>query len=512
VNELELFSKPLFIFEIANNHQGDVAHGKSIISAMREVSQPYKDKFNFAIKFQYRNLKTFIHKDLYEKTDIKNIKRFRDTELQEKQFHELRLEAEKQGFFTVCTPFDEDSVQMVQAHDYDAVKIASCSFTDWPLLEKIARCNKPVIASAAGATEHELWKVTSFFQNRKIELSLMHCVAEYPVTSENLQMNQIDLYHAKYPWLRIGFSTHESPDNMEPIKIAIAKGAVVFEKHVGVPTEDAPLNAYSASPEQVSRWLKTASDTYALCGVKGQRYLPNQKEMDDLIALQRGVFAGRELTGGEKLREIDKYLAFPCKPGQLLAKHLSKYNVITVNKSEIEADAPIMLSDVTVVDDEAEIQSIIDKVTKLIHASGVVVPVDSTCDISHHYGIKKFDEVGVTIINCINREYCKKILIVLSGQRNPEHTHSQKEETFTVLHGELNIKCNGETQVVGKGESKTVERGVPHEFWSDTGCVFEEISTTHINNDSYYSEEEKNFAYPRKTEIYITEEVLERTK
>ena len=28
--------------------------------------------------------------------------------------------------------------------------------------------------------------------------------------------------------------------------------------------------------------------------------------------------------------------------------------------------------------------------------------------------------------------------------------------------------------------------GVWHRFWSDTGCVLEEVSTTHYNNDSVY--------------------------
>ena len=53
----------------------------------------------------------------------------------------------------------------------------------------------------------------------------------------------------RYPDVRIGFSTHEAPSNFDIVKMAIAKGATIFEKHVGVATEKYPLNAYSISPE-----------------------------------------------------------------------------------------------------------------------------------------------------------------------------------------------------------------------------------------------------------------------
>ena len=34
--------------------------------------------------------------------------------------------------------------------------------------------------------------------------------------------------------------------------------------------------------------------------------------------------------------------------------------------------------------------------------------------------------------------------------------------------------------------------GVWHSFWTGTGCVFEEVSTTHYNNDSTYKDAKIN--------------------
>ena len=72
---MALFDKPLFTFEMANNHQGSVEHGKTIIREIKKVTKPYEDIFDFAFKFQYRDLDTFIHPAFKERMDIKNIKR-----------------------------------------------------------------------------------------------------------------------------------------------------------------------------------------------------------------------------------------------------------------------------------------------------------------------------------------------------------------------------------------------------------------------------------------------------
>ena len=208
---MTLFDKPLFIFEMANNHQGEVEHGKKIIRAMAAVSTPYREQFNFAIKFQYRDLDTFIRPDYKERDDIKNIKRFKETRLYQEEFLELKREAEACNFFTICTPFDELSAQRIAAQKYDAIKIASCSFTDWSLIETIATTKLPVIASTAAATLEDIDKIVQFFNHRNIPLSLMHCVAEYPTPINRLELNQISLLKQRYPDLRIGFSTHEEP-------------------------------------------------------------------------------------------------------------------------------------------------------------------------------------------------------------------------------------------------------------------------------------------------------------
>lgn len=490
--------KPLFIFEMANNHSGNVAHGKKIIEEIKK-SCIYPE-FDYAFKFQYRDLDTFIHKDYKNAFDVKNIKRFTETKLTEKDFLELKNYAESLGFLTLCTPFDEVSVERVVKHNYSYIKIASCSFTDWPLLEKIALYDLPVIASTAGATMEEINNVVSFFCHRKKRIMIMHCVAEYPTKLENLQLNQLELLRKTFPYVRIGYSTHEAPDNYFAVAMAVAKGATIFEKHVGVATDTISLNGYSADPVQVKHWLESASSAFKMCGLEDKRPDRTEKENADLRALQRGAFAKEKINKGDYITSDKVYFAIPSIDNQILANDMSKYLEICAEQ-DILPDKPVLFDYVSVKNIRPIIEKIYTDVSNMLDKAGIALPDDAVLEISHHYGIQHFYETGTTIIECINREYCKKILVQLPGQRHPKHKHIKKEETFQVLYGDIEIVLDGESKACQAGDIVTVERGMEHSFSSIHGGVFEEVSSTHYIDDSYYEDEFISHNTRRKTKL-----------
>lgn len=344
---MENHSKPLFIFELANNHNGNLNRGIKIISELKEQIKDYKQYFNFAIKLQYRNLDTFIHPEYKENKNIPFIKRFGEVKLTKKEVLTLRKEISQQGFISICTAFDEDSVDMIAEQKYDYIKIASCSFCDWPLLEKIATKNIPIIASTAGVHFEDIDRVVRFFLHRDKSLSIMHCVAEYPTKPENLQLNQIDLLKSRYPQLRIGYSTHEDPNNTDTIKMAIAKGARIFEKHVGLDDSRGSINKYSATPKQIGNWLKAAKEALIACGVEDERYGFTTSELNSLKNLSRGVFAAKNIKKGHIIEYSDTFLAIPTIKGQLLPSDLSKYNEFFAT-ADIKANSPILYSDIKI--------------------------------------------------------------------------------------------------------------------------------------------------------------------
>ncbi|OGV25910.1 MAG: spore coat protein [Legionellales bacterium RIFCSPHIGHO2_12_FULL_37_14] len=486
--------KGLFIFEIANNHNGSVEHGCEIIRSMAKISQEFP--FQFAVKLQYRNLDTFIHPDYRDQQDIKYVKRFRETELKEPSLLELKKAISSHTFTAICTPFDEDSVGWIEQHGFDILKVASCSITDWPLLERIALSPLPVIASTAGASLDEIDQVVAFFRNRKKTFALMHCIAKYPTPLDDLQLGQIALLKERYADIPIGYSTHEHPDEVGAIKMAIAYGATLFEKHVGM----GELNAYSANPTQVETWLRSAQDAFRMTGSKDERTWITNEEIDTLNALRRGVFAKKVIRSGESLNSSNTFFAIPSKPGQLLANSLSKYCHFTV-KEELPINAPLLFTNLVCKNIREDVLEIMSRVIKVLNDSKVIVPDGASCQISHHFGIENFSKFGAVIIDVVNREYCKKLIVLLPGQKHPVHQHRKKEETFHVLYGSMRLQLNGQEQEVSVGELVTIERGVAHAFETSNGVIFEELSTTHYVDDSFYCESNINANKDRKTQL-----------
>lgn len=476
---------PLFILEMANNHMGDVEHGLQVINALAEVIAAYP--YRFGMKFQYRDLDTFIHPDYQHRDDNKYVRRFRETRLSEAAFLRLKAAAEEASFLPVCTPFDEPSVDRVVEHGYHILKVASCSFTDWPLLERIAETDLPIVASTAGATSKDIDRVVSFFEHREKKLCLMHCVGSYPTRDADLELNQIDFFRRKYPEIAVGFSTHEDPDNTNAIMLALAKGAVVFERHVGLPTETYNLNAYSSTPDQIRRWLDAAGEAIRMCGTVDARRPISEREAADLRGLKRAVYSARAYAPGARLTPDGLRLCIPAQEGQLLASDLGKYHEWTC-RDAIEAGATITFGAVDGMDRRGMVAGIITRLAELLRESKIPLSNKLELELSHHYGIETFDRWGCSIITCVNREYCKKLILLLPGQENPVHAHSRKEETFHVLHGTLTVELDGVAREVKTGEMVVVERGVKHRFSSRGGTVVEEISTTHYVQDSAYDD------------------------
>ena len=81
---------------------------------------------------------------------MKYIKRFRETKLSNDEWKNLLEYTTDKGFYKICTPFDEESVDRVIKDNFDILKIASAYIDDWPLLEKIVEKDIDIIASVGG--------------------------------------------------------------------------------------------------------------------------------------------------------------------------------------------------------------------------------------------------------------------------------------------------------------------------------------------------------------------------
>jgi N-acetylneuraminate synthase len=472
----------LFIFEMANSHQGSVEHGIDIIKAMSRITRKYNVKA--AVKLQFRNLDTFIHPDYKDRTDVKHIPRFMGTRLDYDQFNQLVEAIHDEDMIAISTPFDEDGVDWCMDMGIDIIKVASCSAMDWPLLTKIVFTHKPVIISTGGKTLSDIDKLYNFFTHKKCEFAFLHCIAEYPAPKERLQLDFINRMKRRYPDVTIGYSGHEDPDDNIVPMLAVAKGAKILERHVGLPTDTIKLNAYSMNPEQADRWVKAVLDARMICGMKREdtKYV-SQDEMDSLRSLMRGVYLKRDIKQSEPISGEDVFFAMPLTPKQMTS---GEFTEGIIASKDYSANSP--LQEKKVITDMNLVRSVVHDAKGMLYEAGIALGNKFDIELSHHYGMKHFRQVGAIIISIVNREYCKKLLIILPGQKHPVHMHKEKEETFQLLYGDLEINIDGVERTLKPGDIQTVLRGTNHSFTSVKGAIFEEISTTHVMNDSYYED------------------------
>tara|TARA_B100000795_G_scaffold269589_1_gene259475 strand:+ start:6790 stop:8319 length:1530 start_codon:yes stop_codon:yes gene_type:complete len=479
----------LFVLDLANNHQGNLKHGLKIIQECSKMV--HKHNIRAAIKFQFRQYESFIHPNHKKNSDNKHIPRFLSTQLSQKEWEILFKAVKNEGLLTMCTPFDNESVPIISDMGFDIIKVASCSAKDWPLLEDIAFASLPVVASTGGLKINDVDNLVSFFEHRGVAHALMHCVSIYPIPQDDFHLNHIDTLRKRYKKTVIGWSTHEDQDDTVPIQIAMAKGAKMFERHVGLDTDEVKLNVYSSRPKQLDKWFEAYRYSEILCGSSTHRPI-TAVEQESLDGLQRGMFVTNDIEAGVILSASDVYFAMPFVSGQLSSENWIENGIHT--RGAIKKDAPVFPSDVDIDSSNKYkvLKDAIHEVKAMLNNASITLNSEFNIEFSHHHGIENFREVGALIIDCVNREYCKKLIVVLPGQKHPSHFHKRKEETFQSLSGDFEYILDGRKKVLKPGETALVQPGVWHEFWSKDGCIVEEISTTHYNDDSTYSDKKIN--------------------
>ncbi len=327
----------LFVLELANNHWGKLDRGLKIIRDFARVVR-FND-VHAAIKLQFRDVDSFVHRDFRGRSDIRYIKKTLDTQMPWENLRAMVDAVREAGMVTMVTPFDEVSVDKCVEFGVDILKIASSDIRDKTLLAKIASAGLPVIASAGGADLKHIDALVEFFTSRNIPFALNHCVSLYPSEDSDLELDQIDFLKARYPNITIGLSTHEYRDWHDSILIAYAKGARTFERHIDIDYEGVPVSSYCTKPEQADIWFRAFKKAKEMCGHTGaaRRQIP-EGERRYLDALVRGVYAKRDVAAGEVLSREDVYFSVPLLKGQISTREFVGGEKVT---QAIAADSPI---------------------------------------------------------------------------------------------------------------------------------------------------------------------------
>lgn len=222
---------PCFIIaEAGVNHNGDINLAKKLIDAAVDAGAD-------AVKFQtFKAEKLVVQNAVKAKYQIKNTdseesqyQMLKKLELNESDFEELKAYAETNNITFLSSPFDSESVDILNNLEIALFKIGSGEITNLPLLQYIAKKNKPVILSTGMATLGEIEEALYTLRNEGLkDIIILHCITNYPAKAEEANLNVIKTLKSCFK-LPVGFSDHTLGINIS--LAARVLGACVIEKH-----------------------------------------------------------------------------------------------------------------------------------------------------------------------------------------------------------------------------------------------------------------------------------------
>lgn len=217
------------IAEIGHNHQGDINTALKMIKIAAVCGVQ-------AVKFQKRDNRTLYVKAFYNKP-YDNENSYGATYGEHREYLEfgydeyikLKKCAEENGVEFMATAFDFKSVDFLEGIGVTAYKVASGDLTSIPLLEYIAKLDKPMFVSTGAASMEEIRIAYETIIKYTNMLCLMHCTAGYPTEYHNLNLRVIEELRKEFPDVIIGYSGHDK--GILASVIAYTLGARVVEKH-----------------------------------------------------------------------------------------------------------------------------------------------------------------------------------------------------------------------------------------------------------------------------------------
>ena len=232
-------NKVYIIAEIGINHGGSIDVARSLIDSAAKTGAD-------AVKFQ-----TYLtEKRVASDSPIFEI--LKGCELPFKVFYELKDYAEKQGLDFFSTPFDEESVDLLESIDVGIYKVASFDVVNHNLLKKIGLTGKTIIMSVGMSNLDEIKNAYEILNTKTTNIALLHCISAYPTSEEDANLSSIHGLRKIFDCI-IGQSDHTN--GIQVPLYAVAAGAQVIEKHYRISEEmdcvDAPVSITEAQMTQM---------------------------------------------------------------------------------------------------------------------------------------------------------------------------------------------------------------------------------------------------------------------
>lgn len=299
-----MLSNHVFIIaEAGVNHNGDIALAKRLIDAAASAKAD-------AVKFQTFRAENivsrFAQKGEYQKkafsgseSQLEMLKRL---ELDLNAHKELISYSKEKGIIFSSTPFDLESIELLDKLGLEILKIGSGEITDLPFLRRIGCLGRRLILSTGMADLKEIKAALDVLTEAGTELSnitVLHCNSAYPTPMKDVNLSAMITIRDTFK-VKVGYSDH-TPGVEVPIA-AVALGAQVIEKHLTLDKSmDGPDHHASLDPDELKEMVRAIRNIQDAIGSSVKK--PSPSEIKNLDISRKSIVAARDIAKGERLNE-----------------------------------------------------------------------------------------------------------------------------------------------------------------------------------------------------------------
>lgn len=307
------------IGEIGQNHNGSVdlakllmdVAGRSVREELFGIDLPPMN----AVKLTKRDLTAELS-DSQMKAPYNSVHSFGKTygehraflELSDDEHFELYQYAKALGLEFVETLCAKGCLSLLRQFTPDKLKVASRDLTNLPLLEAMAETKIPMILSTGMAGKQELDQALDVITKHHSDISILHCVSQYPTEPQNTNLNSITYLQKHYPNYTIGYSDHTI--GISAPVAAVAMGAKIIEKHITIDRKMKGTDqAGSLGLDGINRMVRDIRVMEMSLG-KEELFI------DPAVStakkkLERSIATKRAIKKGEVIKESDLQLLSP---------------------------------------------------------------------------------------------------------------------------------------------------------------------------------------------------------
>ena len=295
-------NKIMIIAEAGVNHNGDLNCAKQLIDAASEAGAD-------AIKFQSFKAENLVtqtaRRAAYQMEDRKGgtsqFEMLKNLALDPQSTEILKAYCHYKKIDFISSPFDLESIELLDQLGLEVFKIPSGEITNYPYLKKISSLNKRIILSTGMATTEEIWKALEVLKTAPEKLVLLHCTSDYPTCMQDVNLRAIGtmkrIFHTE-----VGYSDHTL--GIEVAIAAAALGACMIEKHFTLDkTMIGPDHKASLEPDELKALVKAVRNIEKALGDGIKR--PTDSELKNKEFVRKSIVAARAIREGEIFTEVN---------------------------------------------------------------------------------------------------------------------------------------------------------------------------------------------------------------